>query len=70
MQKWAAEAEEARDEAEKGVFYMRHMVNDVEDQMRTAIAALKRVRYCQKAPADWVHPWVLAARTGCVQKPK
>ena len=33
-------------------------------------AALKRVRYCQKAPADWVHPWVLAARTGCVQKPK
>jgi hypothetical protein len=34
-------------------------------------AALKRVRYSQRVPADYVHPWVLEARAQqCVQRPK
>ena len=34
-------------------------------------AALKRIRYSQRVPATWVHPWVLAARAQqCVQEPK
>jgi hypothetical protein len=33
-------------------------------------AALKRARYSQRVPAGYLHPWVLAARTQCVQRPK
>ena len=35
-----------------------------------AVAAMKRRRSYRTVPADWVHPWVLAARTQCVQRPK